>query len=74
MRYVQVARRTDLEPGTGQPVNVNGHRREPFTLEAAYHAIHSAFPHDGASLGETEEFQPKTSDGEFASQLTRRGR
>jgi len=38
-RYVRVARKEDLEPGTGKTVDVNGTPVALFNVDGVYHAI-----------------------------------
>jgi hypothetical protein len=40
-QYVMVARKGDLEPGTGKTVDVNGMPVALFNVNGVYHAIHN---------------------------------
>ena len=51
-RYVKVAGKGDLEPGTGKTVDVNGTPVAIFNVDGVYHAIHNTCPHEDGSLGE----------------------
>ena len=51
-RYVRVARKGDLEPGTGMTVDVNGAPVALFNVDGVYHAIHDTCLHEDGSLGE----------------------
>ena len=51
-RYVRVAHKGDLEPGTGKTVDVNGTPVALFNVDGVYHAIHNTCPHEDGSLGE----------------------
>ena len=51
-RYVRVARKGDLEPGTGKTVDVNGAPVALFNVDGVYHAIHNTCLHEDGSLGE----------------------
>ena len=53
-RYVRVARKEDLEPGTGMTVDANGTPVALFNVEGVYHAIQNTCPHEDGSLGEGE--------------------
>lgn len=53
-RYVKVARKGDLEPGTGMTVDVNGTPVAVFNVDGVYHAIHNICPHEDGPLGEGE--------------------
>ena len=53
-RYVRVARKGDLESGTGKAVDVNGTPVALFNVDGVYHAIHNTCPHEDGSLGEDE--------------------
>ena len=53
-RYVRVAGKGDLEPGTGKTVDVNGTPVALFNVDGVYHAIHNTCPHEDGSLGEGE--------------------
>lgn len=53
-RYVRVARKGDLEPGTGMTVDVNGAPVALFNVDGVYHAIHDTCLHEDGSLGEGE--------------------
>ena len=53
-RYVRVARKGDLEPGTGKTVDANGTPVALFNVDGVYHAIHNTCPHEDGSLGEGE--------------------
>jgi len=45
-QYVMVARKGDLEPGTGKTVDVNGMPVALFNVNGVYHAIHNTCPHE----------------------------
>ena len=53
-RYVRVARKGDLESGTGKAVDVNGTPVALFNVDGVYHAIHNTCLHEDGSLGEGE--------------------
>ena len=53
-RYVRVAHKGDLEPGTGKTVDVNGTPEALFNVDGVYHAIHNTCPHEDGPLGEGE--------------------
>ena len=53
-RYVRVAHKGDLEPGTGKTVDVNGTPVALFNVDGVYHAIHNTCPHEDGPLGEGE--------------------
>ena len=53
-RYVRVARKGDLESGTGKAVDVNGTPVALFNVDGVYHAIHNTCSHEDGSLGEGE--------------------
>ena len=53
-RYVRVAGKGDLEPGTGMTVDVNGTPVALFNVDGVYHAIHNTCLHEDGSLGEGE--------------------
>ena len=53
-RYVRVAHKGCLEPGTGKTVDVNGTPVALFNVDGVYHAIHNTCPHEDGSLGEGE--------------------
>jgi nitrite reductase/ring-hydroxylating ferredoxin subunit len=53
-QYVRVARKGDLEPGTGKTVDVNGTPVPLFNVHGVYHAIHNTCPHEDSPLGEGE--------------------
>lgn len=53
-QYVMVARKGDLEPGTGKTVDVNGMPVALFNVNGVYHAIHNSCPHEDGPLGEGE--------------------
>ena len=53
-QYVMVARKGDLEPGTGKTVEVNGMPVALFNVNGVYHAIHNTCPHEDGPLGEGE--------------------
>ena len=53
-RYVRVARKGDLEPGTGKAVDVSGTPVALFNVDSVYHALHNTCPHEDGSLGEGE--------------------
>lgn len=51
-RFHKVARVSDVPPGTGRPVDVNGRRVALFNVEGTFHAIDNGCPHAGGPLGE----------------------
>ncbi len=53
-RYVRVAHKGDLEPGTGKTVDVNGTPVALFNVDGVYHAIHNTCPHEEGPLGDGE--------------------
>ena len=53
-RSVRVARKGDLESGTGKTVDVNGTPVALFNVDGVYHAIHNTCLHEDGSLGEGE--------------------
>ena len=53
-RYVRVARKGDLESGTGKAVDANGTPVAIFNVDGVYHAIRNTCPHEDGSLGEGE--------------------
>ena len=53
-RYVRVARKGDIEPGTGKTVDANGTPVALFNVDGVYHAIHNTCLHEDGSLGEGE--------------------
>ena len=53
-QYVMVARKGDLEPGTGKTVDVNRMSVALFNVNGDYHAIHNSCPHEDGPLGEGE--------------------
>ncbi len=53
-RYMKVARRGDLKPGTGKTVYVNGTPVALFNVDGIYYAIHNTCPHEEGPLGEGE--------------------
>ncbi len=53
-RYVRVARKGDLESGTGKAVDANGTPVALFNVDGVYHAIHNTCLHEDGSLGEGE--------------------
>lgn len=52
--FVRVARKGDLEPGTGKTVDVNGTPVALFNIDGIYYAIHDTCPHEEGPLGEGE--------------------
>ncbi|MBI4364339.1 MAG: Rieske 2Fe-2S domain-containing protein [Candidatus Latescibacteria bacterium] len=51
-QLVKVARITDLDPGKGMVVVVNGTRIAVFNCDGAFYAIKGTCPHMGGELGE----------------------
>jgi NAD(P)H-dependent nitrite reductase small subunit len=51
-RFVKVARTSDIEPGKGMVVVVDGTRIAIFNCDGAFHAIRNTCPHMGGELGE----------------------
>ena len=51
-QFVKVARTSDLVPGKGLVVVVNGTRIALFNCDGAFYAIKSTCPHMGGELGE----------------------
>ena len=53
-RYVRVAHKGELEPGSGKTVDVNGTPVALYNVDCVYHAIHNTCPHEDGPLGEGE--------------------
>lgn len=52
VRFHKVARLSDLPPGTGRVVEVDGRPIALFNVEGVVRAVDNACPHQGGSLGE----------------------
>jgi nitrite reductase/ring-hydroxylating ferredoxin subunit len=52
--FVKVARKDELEPGTGKTVDVGGTPVALFNVGGTYYAVHNTCRHRGGPLGEGE--------------------
>jgi nitrite reductase/ring-hydroxylating ferredoxin subunit len=53
-KCIKVARISDLAPGSGTTVDVEGQRIALFNVQGTYYAIDDTCPHRGGPLGEGE--------------------
>ena len=50
--FVKIAEMSDVGPGTGKVVVVDGNEIALFNIQGQYYAIHNTCPHRGGPLGE----------------------
>ncbi len=50
--HYEAARVSEIAPGTGKTIHVNGHQIALFNLNGIFHAIADSCPHRGAPLSE----------------------
>jgi nitrite reductase (NADH) small subunit/3-phenylpropionate/trans-cinnamate dioxygenase ferredoxin subunit len=51
-KFVPVARLSEIPPGTGRTVEVNGVRIALFNVDGTFYAVDNTCPHAGGPLGE----------------------
>lgn len=50
--FVKIAEMSDVGPGTGKVIVVDGNEIALFNIQGQYYAIHNTCPHRGGPLGE----------------------
>ena len=71
--FMKVARKGDLEPGTGKTVDVGGTLVALFNVDGSFYAIHNTCRHRQGPLGEGDLSATEVTIGQFREFVTDTG-